>query len=192
MGSVVAANVAIQSGGSITDNNGATLNVTASSLQIRATGAIGAEERDSGTPNVNARAIDTRVDILATTSGLGTYIQEFDSVTVGAVGAVAVNRANFNSTRSIKSFDSLSDLESLNSDVSIIANFGGIEIRDGKDSDGTGVSAAGSISLVSLSGANSNIVVNTGISARGDVVLKSLEGSIDEACTPTCRCTVWH
>ena len=85
LGSIVARNVAIQSLGSISDNNGLTLNVTASSLQIRATGSIGGNDQGNGSPNTNGNAIDTRVDILATSSGLGTYIQEFDSVIVGAV-----------------------------------------------------------------------------------------------------------
>jgi len=180
LGSVVARNVAIQSLGSITDINDVTLNVTASSLQIRATGAIGADDQGNGSPNTNARAIDTRVDILATSSGLGTYIQELNSVTVGTVDAVTIDRSNFNSTRTKISLDSLSDLESLSGDISIATNFGGIEILDGKDSDGAGVSAGGSISLVSLSGTSSNFVLHTGLFAVGNVTLKSLEGAIDE------------
>ncbi len=73
-------------------------------------GSIGLANVLNGQPDTNRHAIDTRVNILAASSADGIYVEEFDSVTVTATGAISVEEVRFNSTRTVRTDASLSDL----------------------------------------------------------------------------------
>ncbi len=50
------------------------------------------------------------MNILAASSADGIYVEEFDTVTVTATGAISVEEVRFNSTRTVRTDASLADL----------------------------------------------------------------------------------
>ncbi len=112
------------------------------------------------------------MNILAASSADGIYVEEFDSVTVTATGAISVEEVRFNSTRTVRTDASLSDLVTTDAgSIKLVSLNGQITIEDG-DADGFGVSAATTGDV--LLWARQDVVVNSGIlSGSGHVTLRS-------------------
>jgi hypothetical protein len=95
------ADVSLAIGGSITDSNGGTPNVTAVRLRMEAGGAIGTQAEALETAIAGALAAAANRDgSLATppAAGDGIYLTEQDAVTIDAVAPVAVNRVQTDGT----------------------------------------------------------------------------------------------
>ncbi len=165
-----AGDVSLLAEGSILNNEFA-VNVRADALRMVAdaalsnasnqVGSIGLADTLNGQPDTNRHAIDTRVNVLAASSADGIYVEEFDSVTVTATGAISVEEVRFNSTRTVRTDASLSDLVTTDAgSIKLVSLNGQITVEDG-DADGFGVSAATTGDV--LLWARQDVVVNSDI-----------------------------
>ena len=151
------------------------LNVTASNLRMVADADIGVDgtiesdvgdrsgrigERDTSSmqPHFNRNAIDTAVSTIAAQSADGIYVQELDSISVGATGDLLTEFSRFNSSNTDIIDSNLDDLTTTsNGAIKLDSLSGSIEVSDGLDADGVGVSAGGSGDvLISARGSDSN------------------------------------
>ena len=168
LGSVTALGVNVEAGGSILDGNAAALNITADTARLIAdsnssgTGSIGVADQLNGNPEVNAHAIDTRVNTLAARSATGIYIDEADGLQVDATGRISFTQVNFNSTTSTINFNSLSDLTTTHSgSIKLVSATGDVIVNDG-DSNGIGVDAnGGGDVLIKTSAANGDVLIRS-------------------------------
>ncbi len=176
-------NVSLSTGGDILDNNGAdVLNIRASTLQLRASGGIGASDVANSLDS-NDNAIDIEVATLAARGNNGIYLQQLAAggdLTVGhvaQVSTVAVGQVNFNSTTSpieVASAASLDDIESTNGPITIVVRGGDLTLDDGADGDELSVVAGGAGDI--LLAATGNLVSNAGTSSTtGHITLVSLD-----------------
>ncbi|MEZ6060865.1 MAG: hypothetical protein R3C19_10910 [Planctomycetaceae bacterium] len=181
---ITAANVAIEAGADVVDNNGVGPNVAATTLSLRAGGTIGAGDIGTIDPitavttaAANPGAIDTAVDVLAAESVNGIYINEVDDITIGNVAelTVAVNarQVNFNSTTSPAgdsvTIAELDDLTTTGTNRQIVLHAGGtVRITDGSDGDGIGVMAneASDVEII----ADADLAILADVLAVGTVV----------------------
>ncbi|MFN7731304.1 MAG: beta strand repeat-containing protein, partial [Pirellula sp.] len=169
--------VSISAGASITDANGAALNVVADALRIEAKiGSIGGPDATNGTPNANANAIDTRVVTLAAQSVSGIYIQETDGVTIDNTGDITVSRVNFNSTLSSITDASLEDLTTTNNGPIKLQSIAGDIVVNAGAAATPGINANGSGDILLQTLNNGTIQVNALVqSGSGDISVKSAD-----------------
>ena len=152
--------------GSIVDDNGAMLNVTADALAMRAGVKIGDADLGSGSPTQNENAIDTQVATLAAVSADGIYVLETDGVTIDATGADP----------------SLSDLRTTSDGpIKVVTLTGDLTVVEGATNlaDLPGGVVAGGTGDVLLEARGGNVVLDASLSsdsghisvmANGDVV----------------------
>ena len=104
-------------------------------------GSIGSSDVLNGSPDSNANAIRTQVQVLAASASQGIYVDEVDSVTITATGTIQVERVNFNSTVTPIVDASQADLVSSLGPVKLVSRNGSIIVNDG-DTNGFGVNAS--------------------------------------------------
>ncbi|MCR9295448.1 MAG: hypothetical protein NXI32_22245, partial [bacterium] len=127
-------------------------------------------------PDLNIRAIDTQVDVLAARSADGIYVSEQNALLIDSTGPIAVKQVNLNSTLTTRTDDSLSDLRTTDAAghiklVTLDATNGSITINDGIIADGLGIQAAG-INADILVRAATDLIVNAAIvSNNGNISL---------------------
>ena len=180
--------IALQAGGSITDANGASINIQESvaaantSLSLRAGTNIGGA--GNTTSSINNAAIDLNVDTVAAASATGIYMREVSSgraITVDTAAAVTVNingvvRADFDSsTTSVAESRSRGSLEDLsttsNGPIKLVAENGSITINGGADSAGVSANGAGDV-LLEARGTSSDVIISADvISGTGHITL---------------------
>jgi hypothetical protein len=189
-------NVSLVAERSILDSNGTALNVRANNLRMVAdavvtpdglhnlaaagnqTGTIGESDAANGTPNTNARAIDTRVNTLSARSADGIYISQSGNLTIADTGLIQVQRVHLNSTTISRDDASLSDLTTTdNGVIKIQLTTGTIVLTDGADADGIAVSANGSGDvLIQTLANNGDLNVNSSIvSGSGNITLDAAD-----------------
>ncbi len=173
---VNASSVSLNAVQDILDNNGNSLNVQANVLRaISSSGAIGAAEPGSPTPDLNGNAIDTQVTTLAASARTGIYIQEADGVTVDSTGIVAVRIVFFNSTESNVTDASIEDLRTtVNGPIKLQSVTGDITINAGPlGNPGIAANGTGDVLLQTLA-ADGDIVVNAEVvSGTGDISVRA-------------------
>jgi hypothetical protein len=131
------ADVSLAIGGSITDSNGGTLNVTAVRLRMEAGGAIGTQAEALETAIAGALAAAANRDgSLATppAAGDGIYLTEQDAVTIDAVAPVAVNRVQTDGTTvAVADAAAISDLRTLgnNGHIVLVTLGGDLTVNEG-------------------------------------------------------------
>ena len=171
-----AGNASLIASGSILDSNGATVNVIANALRMVATnGSIGQGDPLNGTPDVNVRAIDTQVLILAASSATGIHVLETDGVTIDNTGAIGVQKVNFNSTQTAVVDSSAEDLTTSNSGpIKLLSLAGNIVVNSGTAAtQAIQANGTGDI-LMQTQAANGDISINGGVlSQSGHITLKS-------------------
>ena len=190
LGRVVATNTNIFSdSGSITDNNGAALNVQASTLSMTALrGWIGASDL-LGTADLNPNAIDIQVGTLSSNARDGMYFQQSTSnLTIGSapgvgagaspvffrvpfIGPATTGFGNFG-----LSIGGSSDLTSANGPIKIKVDAGTLTVTDGTNANGIGVTSASGDIL--LWGENGLIVQARVVATNGDITFRS-NGAVD-------------
>ncbi len=173
-------NVSLAAEGSILDNNFG-LNVEANQLRLVAdanlnlTGRIGAADTLNGNGELNANAIDTRVNTLSAASAEGIYIREVDGLTIGSTAAVNVGRSNFNSSTTTITDASRSDLiTTASGPIKVQVEQGSLIVNDG-NANGFGISASGdSDILLQTLAVDGDIEINAEVrSVTGDVSVRS-------------------
>jgi hypothetical protein len=182
LGQINSARTALTANSDIRDANGAALNVSGTSLSLRAGGLIGNHDNANGTPLINPNAIDTQVTTLAALAGTGIYVEEVNSLTIGTVAAVNVSvdgpeQSNFNSsTTHVPQSRGTAILEDLTTTsdgpIKIVTLNGGITVNGGA-SAALGIAASGTGDvLLESRGAGSDITLNSDVlSGTGDVTL---------------------
>ncbi len=190
LGRVVATNTNIFSdSGSITDNNGTTLNVQASTLSVTALqGSIGTSDL-LGTPDLNPNAIDIQVGTLSSNARNGMYFQQSTgNLTIGSAPGVGAGAApvffrvpfigpattgfgNFG-----LSIGGSSDLTSTNGPIKVKVDAGTLTVTDGTDADGIGVTTSSGDIL--LWGENGVGVQARVVATNGDITFRS-NGTVD-------------
>jgi hypothetical protein len=131
------ADVSLAIGGSITDSNGGTPNVTAVRLRMEAGGAIGTQAEALETAIAGALAAAANRDgSLATppAAGDGIYLTEQDAVTIDAVAPVAVNRVQTDGTTvAVADAAAISDLRTLgnNGHIVLVTLGGDLTVNEG-------------------------------------------------------------
>ncbi len=173
---VGAGSVSLAASGSILDGNGAATNVIANALRMVATnGSIGEADPLNGMPDVNVRAIDTQVAILAASSATGIHVLEADGVTIDTTGAISVQKVNFNSTETAVVDASAEDLTtSNNGSIKLLSLAGNIVVDSGTGASlGVQANGTGDV-LLQTQAANGDIVINGGVQSQaGHITMRS-------------------
>ena len=186
--------VALSTGVSILDANGASVNIeethsaSVTSVSLRAgSGAIGT--LGGAISTVNNNAIDLNVDTVAASSNTGIYLRQIaagGAIQVNTAAAVTVDindvvRANFSSTTSDVSQDrTLAVRQDLttrtNGPIKLVAESGTVMVNTGTD-DMPGVRAGGSGDvLLEARGAASDVIINADVlTGTGHITLNAAD-----------------
>ena len=188
LGRINAARVALSAGGDISDSNGVALNVDGTSLSLRAGGQIGSHDDTNGTPESNAKAVDTQVMLISAEAAGGIYVEEMNNLTVDTVSVLSVQltvqQANFNSSQTAETrtqvTGSLEDLTSTaNGPIKIVTKAGSLTINGGTSSaSGLIANGAGDI-LLEARGTGSDVILNSDVtSGNGRITLNAADSIV--------------
>ncbi|MFN9717804.1 MAG: beta strand repeat-containing protein, partial [Planctomycetota bacterium] len=182
LGQIESGRIALSAVGGILDVNDAGINVTGTSLSLRAgLGAVGG-------PGVNA--IETQIETLAASAATGIAIDDVDGFTVDQVAAVSVTigvvqqvlfTGSTTAVTESRSTNALSDVLTTNSGSILLSSLGGtIALNDGGNSDGESVSAHGTGNvLIQTQGAAGDIQINSGIRSEfGHVTISAGDDAV--------------
>ncbi len=78
---------------------------------LNGTGSIGQADTLNGTPNLNAQAINIRVETLAADSAQGIYFEEADGLTIDNISGAFAFRVNINGSQTLIAEPDLSDVQ---------------------------------------------------------------------------------
>ncbi len=188
VGCITATRTSLTAGGDIVDANAASLNVSGTSLILRAGGSIGGSATTNGTPDLNLNAINTNVAVLAASSKDGIYIEESNDLTIDHIVEVRVQltaqQANFNSTETalhvVRAAAVLEDLTTIgNGAIKVVTLDGTIIVNRGVSTDaGIIANGAGDV-LIEARGAGHDIVLNADVmSASGHITIDSADSVV--------------
>ncbi|MGB0600370.1 MAG: hypothetical protein ACPGLY_27145, partial [Rubripirellula sp.] len=183
----------IHAGTSVLDENGSSENISASKLSLHAvSGTIGSADPDA-TRNYdeNANALDFTADLLAATSGTGSYLFESDGVTVDSVGPLTVTVTAATApggvsgplpTAQERTATAREDLVTSASGPIHLVTFGGpLRINPGANSlDPTAVVATGTSEVILDAKTDSgDMVIHGAMQTDSGFALLKADGSID-------------
>jgi len=163
LGSLVAANVRVQStGGSIIDGGDTDVDVVATTAQLLAGGSIGAPV-GSGSGSLN-----TRIGTLATSAGNNLYLADTNALTIGSVAAIDVNRVSINSSTTTQAGAVLAGVTAGDEVVLGVAS-GDLTVDEAVTATGDDLR---------LQVLNGRLVVNATVTADGDLLFDVTGGDL--------------